>query len=195
MDFSLNAFSYNSIVISYQYHMNYVTLLWLLYIANYFSSSPHRCWYPYDVLPFNERLRLWSCTNNIPKYFFWMFLVRRDKPNNICLFLQDLTSFTITIYPRDGSVIDSSTPVRIASHTETFLRPRPTSPIQRTYSKNNITFVFIYRLNVTCAKHYYGENCVYCLGRNDRFGHSRCLQNGTKVCIYGWKGKSCTERK
>ncbi|XP_046847413.1 delta-like protein C isoform X2 [Xenia sp. Carnegie-2017] len=107
--------------------------------------------------------------------------------------VKDLTSFTITIYPRDSSIIDSSTPVRVASHTETFLRPRPTSPIQRTYSKNNITFVFIYRLNVTCAKHYYGENCVYCLGRNDRFGHSRCLQNGTKVCIYGWKGRSCTE--
>lgn len=47
-----------------------------------------------------------------------------------------------------------------------------------------------------CTEHYYGDGCdVRCRPRDDKFGHELCLDNGTKICMTGWKGRLCDQRK
>ena len=68
--------------------------------------------------------------------------------------------------------------------------------IHRNFSKNNISFEFIYRLHLKCKKDHYGELCgIRCIGRDDEYGHTKCLANGTKVCLPGWEGRDCKSRK
>lgn len=53
---------------------------------------------------------------------------------------------------------------------------------------------FDYR--VTCAQNYYGTGCdIFCRERDDTFGHNACSPNGEKICLSGWQGEYCTERK
>lgn len=53
---------------------------------------------------------------------------------------------------------------------------------------------FEYR--VTCAANYYGVGCgTLCRERDDNFGHIACSASGQKICLSGWQGEYCTERK
>jgi len=53
---------------------------------------------------------------------------------------------------------------------------------------------FSYR--VVCDEFYYGEECSdLCRPRNDAFGHFNCDAAGNKMCLPGWKGDYCAERK
>lgn len=53
---------------------------------------------------------------------------------------------------------------------------------------------FEYR--VTCAANYYGPGCgTLCRERDDNFGHIACSASGQKICLSGWQGEYCTERK
>jgi Delta serrate ligand len=53
---------------------------------------------------------------------------------------------------------------------------------------------FEYR--VTCAQNYYGPGCeALCRERDDNFGHIACSASGQKICLSGWQGEYCTERK
>ncbi|XP_028396222.1 delta-like protein C [Dendronephthya gigantea] len=109
--------------------------------------------------------------------------------------LRSDASFTILIYDDDS--IDGSPSLGNRSSYEdivNFSRPLPkaiNSISVQNFSKNNITVEFLYRLK--CGKNYYGEQCdTFCSERNDRFGHTKCLANGTRICRAGWKGDLCT---
>jgi Golgi apparatus protein 1 len=56
--------------------------------------------------------------------------------------------------------------------------------------------VLSYEYRVTCDAQYYGPGCgTLCRPRNDNFGHYTCSENGTRLCLDGWKGDYCTKRK
>lgn len=53
-----------------------------------------------------------------------------------------------------------------------------------------------YSYHVVCDEHYYGDSCSnYCRPRNDTFGHYTCDGAGNRVCLTGWEGQYCSERK
>lgn len=53
---------------------------------------------------------------------------------------------------------------------------------------------FDYR--VTCSQNYYGTGCdIFCRERDDNFGHNACSPTGEKICLSGWQGEYCSERK
>lgn len=53
---------------------------------------------------------------------------------------------------------------------------------------------FEYR--VMCQPSYYGSGCeTLCRERDDNFGHIACSASGQKICLSGWQGEYCTERK
>ena len=53
-----------------------------------------------------------------------------------------------------------------------------------------------YSYHVVCDEHYYGDSCSdYCRPRDDTFGHFTCDATGSRICLEGWKGDYCTERK
>ena len=53
---------------------------------------------------------------------------------------------------------------------------------------------FDYR--VVCTGNYHGPRCaVFCRPRDDANGHYGCTQNGTRVCLDGWSGTYCNQRK
>lgn len=65
------------------------------------------------------------------------------------------------------------------------------SPSQSSHGKQ---IEFDYR--VTCAQNYYGPGCEkLCRERDDTFGHNACSPTGEKICLSGWQGEYCTERK
>lgn len=50
--------------------------------------------------------------------------------------------------------------------------------------------------HVVCDENYHGENCsTFCRPRDDTFGHFTCDAAGVRVCVPGWRGDYCTERK
>lgn len=53
-----------------------------------------------------------------------------------------------------------------------------------------------YEFRVTCDSHYYGSGCAnFCRPRDDQFGHYKCAASGARVCLTGWKGAYCDQRK
>ena len=51
-----------------------------------------------------------------------------------------------------------------------------------------------YKYRVVCDQNYFGSGCQdLCKPRDDRFGHYKCSQNGTIVCLEGWTGPYCDE--
>ncbi|XP_067097455.1 protein jagged-2b isoform X3 [Osmerus mordax] len=49
-----------------------------------------------------------------------------------------------------------------------------------------------YRIRVRCDDNYYGSKCNdQCRPRDDYFGHYRCEQSGSRVCLQGWMGPEC----
>ena len=52
-----------------------------------------------------------------------------------------------------------------------------------------------YRYRIVCADTYYGDACRdQCVPRDDKFGHYECGENGV-VCMEGWQGTYCDQRK
>ena len=63
-----------------------------------------------------------------------------------------------------------------------------------THQTQYTTLEYSYR--VVCDEHYYGTGCTnYCRPRDDQFGHYTCDNNGTKICLDGWKGPYCADGK
>ncbi|XP_078515898.1 delta-like protein 4 [Lissotriton helveticus] len=64
---------------------------------------------------------------------------------------------------------------------------------QSVQEKHQLKLKYAYR--VICSESYYGESCSrLCKGRDDRFGHYVCDQDGNMVCLKGWTGGGyCTE--
>jgi len=49
---------------------------------------------------------------------------------------------------------------------------------------------------VRCDPGYYGPRCALaCNPRQDKFGHYKCNDNGTRSCLDGWTGKFCDIRE
>lgn len=50
---------------------------------------------------------------------------------------------------------------------------------------------------VMCSSNYYGSDCAtYCLARDDHLGHYTCdSTSGAKICLQGWSGVDCLDRK
>lgn len=49
---------------------------------------------------------------------------------------------------------------------------------------------------VICADNYYGAGCqTLCRKRDDDFGHYDCSASGEIICLDGWQGKYCVDRK
>ena len=66
----------------------------------------------------------------------------------------------------------------------------------RNISRNNVSFAFVYSLHFSCEENFYGDSCViHCQPRNNDYGHKKCFPNGTSVCLPGWRGEQCKERK
>ncbi|KAK7104697.1 delta-like protein 1 [Littorina saxatilis] len=63
------------------------------------------------------------------------------------------------------------------------------------HSKHTTRYTeLIYSYRFICDEHYYGANCEeLCRPRDDKFGHSYCSENGTKVCLDGWQGEYCDQ--
>ena len=64
-------------------------------------------------------------------------------------------------------------------------------PDWQTTSNRGATVSVTYRTRVRCSPHYYGACMKFCHGRDDRFGHYDCDNNGDKVCHQGWMGANC----
>ncbi|XP_038045991.1 protein jagged-1-like [Patiria miniata] len=58
-------------------------------------------------------------------------------------------------------------------------------------SRSQIDFSF--EVRVYCDSYYFGSDCsVYCIPRDDQYGHYRCDTNtGAKICYSGWEGTTC----
>lgn len=53
-----------------------------------------------------------------------------------------------------------------------------------------------YSYHVFCEQFYFGDGCAeYCRPRNDTLGHYACDAEGNRICLEGWKGNYCSERK
>lgn len=53
-----------------------------------------------------------------------------------------------------------------------------------------------YSYHVFCDEFYFGEGCAdYCRPRDDTLGHYTCDEEGNRICLEGWKGNYCSERK
>lgn len=53
-----------------------------------------------------------------------------------------------------------------------------------------------YAFRVTCDPSYFGSGCAsLCRKRDDQFGHYTCSPTGERICLAGWQGDYCTERK
>lgn len=53
-----------------------------------------------------------------------------------------------------------------------------------------------YEFRVVCEAHYYGPGCTnLCRPRDDNFGHYTCSPTGSRLCLPGWQGDYCTNRK
>ena len=69
---------------------------------------------------------------------------------------------------------------------------------RRTYAGiyNNVQMDMSYR--VLCNANYYGPTCtMYCVGRDDDYGHYECNSDGERTCRSGWTDLSndCITRK
>ena len=61
--------------------------------------------------------------------------------------------------------------------------------VEGTFYGSNMTFAFV--LTLTCLGNFYGPNCsVYCKPENSSKGHYRCLDDGSKECLTGYKNVS-----
>ncbi|CAB3985486.1 jagged-2-like isoform X2 [Paramuricea clavata] len=98
--------------------------------------------------------------------------------------------FSIHFYDDDSStglpdLGNQSSLEAVINHTETTVKYKS---IRRNISKSNISFEFLYRLHLKCAKNFHGSLCdKYCKPMNNNFGHYECLFNGTLKCLPGWK--------
>ncbi|KAK1785937.1 hypothetical protein P4O66_017687, partial [Electrophorus voltai] len=53
-----------------------------------------------------------------------------------------------------------------------------------------------YSYHVVCDEYYHGDSCSdYCRPRDDTFGHFTCDSSGNRICLEGWKGEYCSDRK
>lgn len=53
-----------------------------------------------------------------------------------------------------------------------------------------------YSYHVFCDEYYFGDGCAdYCRPRDDTLGHYTCDEEGNRICLEGWKGNYCSERK
>lgn len=53
-----------------------------------------------------------------------------------------------------------------------------------------------YSYHVFCDEFYFGDGCAdYCRPRDDTLGHYTCDEEGNRICLEGWKGNYCSERK
>ncbi|XP_030075977.1 delta-like protein C isoform X1 [Microcaecilia unicolor] len=51
-----------------------------------------------------------------------------------------------------------------------------------------------YSYHVMCDEYYHGDSCSdYCRPRDDPFGHYSCAEDGTRLCLAGWRGDYCSE--
>ncbi|XP_060552449.1 delta-like protein B [Ruditapes philippinarum] len=51
-----------------------------------------------------------------------------------------------------------------------------------------------YKYRVQCSSDYYDAGCsTLCRPRDDHFGHYTCADDGSKVCMAGWKGAYCDQ--
>lgn len=62
------------------------------------------------------------------------------------------------------------------------------------YSHRTNTSELRMNYRVKCDQDYYGSGCTeLCKARDDKFGHYRCNENGSKVCLDGWTGAYCDQ--
>ena len=53
-----------------------------------------------------------------------------------------------------------------------------------------------YSYHVFCDEYYFGDGCAeYCRPRDDTLGHYTCDEEGSRICLEGWKGNYCSECK
>lgn len=53
-----------------------------------------------------------------------------------------------------------------------------------------------YSYHVFCDEYYFGDGCAdYCRPRDDTLGHYTCDEEGNRICLEGWKGNYCSERR
>lgn len=114
--------------------------------------------------------------------FIYYHLIAKNRMiyNRIFLFFSIfVTESLIARFPIQGELGMS------ANWTQYVSRPSATD-------QHKIEFEY----RVMCQANYYGPGCAtLCRERNDSFGHFACLESGERICLTGWQGPYCTERK
>lgn len=102
-------------------------------------------------------------------------------------------SMKVDVWDKDSGIFSSDDLVEKLRHNFTIRPSTDEEPMEIHFIPIIGRTTLHMSLVVRCDENYYGPSCSCQPSDDDVNGHYACAEDGTKLCLPGWTGESCTE--